>query len=211
MSNTSCHFGRYRTGSGTWQAARRWTSASQLWERNSRQSSGQLARSVTALTDTPAGSWPSCPACRSTGAAPHRVVAVLGKAGVVHRPRRRPQRSHQPLGQTAADRPPVPRADRHEMVQRLVVDLAEALGHRLHRLAPAIQHQPAQVALPRARWSLCGNDSKISSAKASRRPRIVASSPGVTPPRCLLGGPEGASTHTPSVRRKPDTVLAVLR
>ena len=32
------------------------------------------------------------------------------------------------------------------MVQRLVVDIAEALGHRLDRLAPSLQHQPAQVA-----------------------------------------------------------------
>ena len=35
------------------------------------------------------------------------------------------------------------------MVQRLVVHLpAEAGGHRLDRLAPSVQHQPAQVALP---------------------------------------------------------------
>jgi hypothetical protein len=34
------------------------------------------------------------------------------------------------------------------VVQRLVVHLAQALGHRLDRLAPPIQHQPTQVALP---------------------------------------------------------------
>jgi hypothetical protein len=34
------------------------------------------------------------------------------------------------------------------VVQRLVVHLpAQAGGDRLHRLAPAVQHQPAQVAL----------------------------------------------------------------
>jgi hypothetical protein len=57
---------------GRWQAARRVAiaSLSQRSGRNSRQSSGQLAWSVTALTDTPAGSCRSCPACRSTGAAP---------------------------------------------------------------------------------------------------------------------------------------------
>ena len=55
MSNTSCHLGRCRTRSGTWQAARRPTSPSQDSGRNSRQSNGQLACSVTALTDTP--SW----------------------------------------------------------------------------------------------------------------------------------------------------------
>jgi hypothetical protein len=34
------------------------------------------------------------------------------------------------------------------VVQRLVVHLAEPGGHRLDRLAAAVQHQPAQVALP---------------------------------------------------------------
>jgi hypothetical protein len=33
-------------------------------------------------------------------------------------------------------------------MQRLVVHLAKALGHRLDRLAAAVQHQPTQVALP---------------------------------------------------------------
>lgn len=36
----------------------------------------------------------------------------------------------------------------HEVVQRLIVHLpAQAGGHRLDRLAPAVQHQPPQVAL----------------------------------------------------------------
>jgi hypothetical protein len=34
------------------------------------------------------------------------------------------------------------------VVQRLVVRLAQALGHRLDRLAAAVQQQPAQGALP---------------------------------------------------------------
>jgi hypothetical protein len=34
------------------------------------------------------------------------------------------------------------------VVQRLVGNLTEPLGHRLDRLAPPVQHQPAQVALP---------------------------------------------------------------
>jgi hypothetical protein len=79
---------------------------------------------------------------------PHRAVAVLGKAGVVHHPRSRRKRPAQQLGQAAADRPPVPRRHRDEVVQRLVVHLAQARRHRLDRLAPALQHQPTQVALP---------------------------------------------------------------
>jgi hypothetical protein len=51
------------------------------------------------------------------------------------------------FGQAAADRPPVPGRDRHKVVQRLVVHLAEPGGHRFDRLAPPVQHQPAQVAL----------------------------------------------------------------
>jgi hypothetical protein len=34
------------------------------------------------------------------------------------------------------------------VVQRLVVHLTQPGGHRLDRLAAAVQHQPAQVALP---------------------------------------------------------------
>jgi hypothetical protein len=53
MSSASCHVGRCRTVAGTRQAARRDVSPSQASGRNSRQSNGQLACSVTALTDTP--------------------------------------------------------------------------------------------------------------------------------------------------------------
>ena len=55
MSSTSCHLGRWCTLSGRWQAARRSASSSQDSGTNSRHESGQLACSVTALTDTP--SW----------------------------------------------------------------------------------------------------------------------------------------------------------
>ena len=80
MSSTSCHLGRCRTAAGTWQAARRDVSPSQDSGRNSRQSNGQLACSVTALTDTP--SWqlallPSVPEYwRCT---PTECVPSLGK------------------------------------------------------------------------------------------------------------------------------------
>jgi hypothetical protein len=69
MSSTSCHLGRCRTRSGTWQAAR-------------------------------------------------RVVS--------------------PGGGPAAS----PRRDGHEVVQRLVVDLAEALRHRLDRCTPPSSINP---------------------------------------------------------------------
>jgi site-specific DNA recombinase len=70
---------------------------------------------------------------------PHRAAAVFGEAGVVHHPRGRSQRCGQHLGQPPADRPPVPGGDGDKVVQRLVVDLAEAFGHRLDRLAPPVQ------------------------------------------------------------------------
>jgi hypothetical protein len=108
---------------------------------------------VTALTDTP--SWhaqlavgPLAQRARVLALDPHRAGAVLGEAGVVDHPCRRRQSGDQPLGQPPADRPPVPGGHGDEVVQRLVVHLAEPGGHRPDRLAAALQQQPAQVALP---------------------------------------------------------------
>jgi hypothetical protein len=76
------------------------------------------------------------------------VLTVFGEADVIHRPGDRVKGIHQPFGQPAADRPPVPWGGRHEVVQRLVMHLpAKPGGHRLDRLAPPLQHQPAQIAL----------------------------------------------------------------
>ena len=57
MSNASCHLGRWCTPSGSREAARGSAIAAESQDSgtNSRQSNGQLACSVTALTDTP--SW----------------------------------------------------------------------------------------------------------------------------------------------------------
>ena len=108
---------------------------------------------MTALTDTP--SWhaqlavgPLAQRARVLALDPHRAGAVLGEAGVVDHPCRRRQSGDQPLGQPPADRPPVPGGHGDEVVQRLVVHLAEPGGHRPDRLAAALQQQPAQVALP---------------------------------------------------------------
>jgi hypothetical protein len=84
----------------------------------------------------------SCRACPSTGAAPYRTGAVLGEPRVVHRPRHRTKRRDRHLGQPSADRPPVRRRDRHELVQRLVVDLPSrwAIGSTGLRRHPAATH-----------------------------------------------------------------------
>jgi len=104
---------------------------------------------VTALTDTP--SWqlavlPSVPEywrCTPTEQSPSLGKPVSSTTHAVGE-----SAPAQHLGQPPADRPPVPRAGRDDVVQRLVVHLAQAGGHRLDRLAPAVQQQPAQVALP---------------------------------------------------------------
>jgi hypothetical protein len=114
---------------------------------NSRQSSGQEACSATALTDTPSWQLATLPRvpeyCRWT---PTEQFPSLGKpvSSTAHAVGF--QLGHQPLGQAAAHRPPVPRRGRHKVVQRLVVHLTEPGGHRLDRLTAAVQHQPAQVA-----------------------------------------------------------------
>jgi hypothetical protein len=93
-------------------------------------------------------------------------------------------------------------------MQRLVVDLAQPGGHRLHRLAAAVQHQPAQVAL--ATGTLVLARQRLEDVV---RERFQTPADGGQLARCdashsaPFGGPQGASTHTPPVRRKPDRVL----
>ena len=139
---------------------------------------------------------------------PHRVVAVFGKAGVIHRPRDRLQRTDQPGGQPPADRPPIPRAGRNEVVQRLVVHLAQALGHRLDRLAAPIQHQPAQVALPtgtlvlaRQRLQDVSGERLQAPAESGQLGRCDACHPAPSADR------KGGFTHTLTDTGKPDRAL----
>ena len=70
------------------------------------------------------------------------------------------------------------------MVQRLVVHLIQALGHRLDRLAPAVQHQPTQVALPAG--ALIGT--------LKRREDVVGEGLQASTDRGQLGGCE--ATHS---------------
>ena len=125
-------------------------SSSQRSGRNSRQSSGQLACSVTALTDTP--SWqlavlPSVPEywrCTPTEWSPSlgkpvsSTAHAVGSSAATSRSASRRRTGRQSHGEHG-----------HEVVQRLVVHLPPSrCGHRLDRLAPPLQHQPTQVALP---------------------------------------------------------------
>jgi hypothetical protein len=146
-------------------------------------------------------------ACPSTGAAPHRAAAVLGKAGVVGHPQGRLQRRGHHLSQPSAHRPPVPREDGDEVVQRLVVHLAEPGGHRLDRLAATVQQQPAQVALRQgAPISACkrGEDVVGQGLQASTNPGQLGgceATHGLLP--CPWTGDE-TSPHPLSVNRRPD-------
>jgi hypothetical protein len=138
---------------------------------------------------------------------PYRTGAVLGEPSVVHRPRHRTKRRDQHLGQPSADRPPVPRRDRHEMMQRLVVDLPQPLGHRLHRLAPAIQHQPTQITLPTGTLILPRQRLQDVLGERFQAPAHGDQLGWCDAPHSSPSGPEGRSTHTSPNRRKPDRVL----
>jgi hypothetical protein len=112
MSSASCHLGRCRTRSGTWQAERRSASASQRSGRNNRQSKGQLACSVTALTETP--SWqlavlPSVPQywrCTPTERSPSlgkpvsSTAHAVGESAPTSRSARRRRTGRQSHGET---------------------------------------------------------------------------------------------------------------
>lgn len=104
--------------------------------------------SVTALTDTPSWQLGSCQACRGRWRCNRPSSRRLWGSRCRRPPRHRLKRRHQPLGQAPADRRPVPRRGVHEVVQRLVVHLAQPVGHRFDRPAAAIEHQPAHIAQP---------------------------------------------------------------
>lgn len=82
--------------------------------------------------------------------------------------------------------PPALRAGHDDVMQGLMVHLAQPLGHRLHRRAPAVQQQPTQIALPAGGLIGAGSDAKKSSAKASSRRGSWPASAGVRPPTAAL-------------------------
>jgi hypothetical protein len=133
--------------------------------RNSRHEGGQEAWSVTAWTDTPTwqlATFPSAP--QSWEATPHRPAAKLGECGVIDHPGGRDDRGGHALGQPPAYRHRVPGGLVDELLQRLLqrvgvrvgVTTGQPRGHRLDRLALAVQQQPPQVALAPAALVLAG-------------------------------------------------------
>ena len=84
---------------------------------------------------------------RALAGNPDRGGAELGEAGVIHNPSVRVDRRCHLGGEPLADRPPVPGALADALLQRLLVAVRQPLGHGLDRLALAVQHQPAQIAL----------------------------------------------------------------
>jgi hypothetical protein len=96
-------------------------------------------------------------------------------------------------------------------MQRLVVDLAEALRHRLDRLTPSLEHQPAQVAgaagslvltrqglehLVRERLQASADSGQLACCDASHSSLLVD---------------RRAHPPTSSLRRKPDRALLTAR
>ena len=169
---------------------------------NSRQSIGQLACSVTALTDTP--SWqlavlPSVPEywrCTPTDASPS-----LGK----------------PVSSTAQASAPPPPTSRWAS-RRRTGRQSQGLGRRTGA-APG-SGPPRPAAGPWARSTCAGRPASTRAGSTrhghagpcaartrtprrrtpSRRPPRAASSAGVMPPTLPPCGPEGGFTHTPTVK-----------
>lgn len=73
-----------------------------------------------------------------------RSPAVLGKPGVVDHPHLRHHRIDRSRGQPPPHTGDIPRRRGQELLQLLVID-PEPIGHRLHRLTPALQHQPPKI------------------------------------------------------------------
>ncbi|GAA3774626.1 hypothetical protein GCM10022403_006900 [Streptomyces coacervatus] len=77
-----------------------------------------------------------------------RRQASLGRlTPVVDDPHLGPDHLNQSLGDPPPHRRPLPRRLVDELLQCLHVPVRQPLGHRLDRLAPAVQHQPPQIAL----------------------------------------------------------------
>lgn len=90
---------------------------------------------------------------------PGRRFAALGERHVVDDPHLGPLRDPPPDGQR------IPRRLVHELLQGLHVPVRQTLGHRLDRLAPAIEHQAPPITLtppplipPRQRPEHIGNE-----------------------------------------------------
>lgn len=78
-----------------------------------------------------------------------RGIPVLQKAGVIHDQRFHADRVLHPPGQPGPHMRGIPRAGSDEVRQRLpVAVLTQTSRHRLHRLAPPVQQQPAHIRLP---------------------------------------------------------------
>jgi len=87
-------------------------------------------------------------------ATPTGVASRLGKTGVVDDHSERRKLCHHAPGQALPDRLDLPGALIDELLQALLVAVGQTGGHRLNRLASAVDHQAAQVDLaPQRRWS----------------------------------------------------------
>ena len=76
-----------------------------------------------------------------------RHLSELRKARVVDHPRLRRQLPAHPPRQRTPHRDRIPRRLVHELLQTLFIPVRQPPGHRLDRLALAIQHQPAHIHL----------------------------------------------------------------
>ena len=102
---------------------------------------------MAAEIDTPSWQFETLPSAAVLARDPHRVAAELWKAGVVDDPGGGLELLGHPAGEALSNRAPVPRRLVDELLQALLVAILEPSRHRLDRLAPAVEHQPAHVDL----------------------------------------------------------------
>ena len=78
---------------------------------------------------------------------PRRHASVLRQAGVIHHPPLRTDLRGHPDRQPPPDRSVTPRRIGNELLQPLLIPVRQPGRHRLDRLAPPLQQQPANVLL----------------------------------------------------------------
>jgi hypothetical protein len=182
ISNASRHFGSCLICSGTCARRRRSSSVSHSSGRNRRQSSGQDAASVAALTDTPTwqlATLPSAPQywcatpteCRPNFGKP--VSSTIHTSGPISRCIRRASRA---LTGSQAHGDWLTNCCRHCSSPS---GSRSAIGSIDLRRPSSIS--PRKYTSPQRRWSLRRIGTNISSANSTSRPRTRLSSRGRNP------------------------------
>ncbi len=137
---------------------------------------------------------------------------VLDEPGVVDHPRIRIDQRARLAGQRLTDRLHVPRRTGHELLQPLVIH-PQPRRHRLHRLAPAVEHQPPHIQ-PRRRPPILPRQRREHLADKGIQLLIDTYETGcIHPPILSVATPKTVATHRPNkvlLETRWETKLAAL-